>query len=77
MEANKLYEPDRKLLVKLGKHIKSLRKERNYTLEVLAEKSKLNPQAISRIENGHKNFSISTLYDLAKGLEVEPDNLLV
>ena len=47
-----------------------IRKERGLTQEALAERSGLSQQNISRLDNGQRNPTIVTLYELACALEV-------
>lgn len=55
----------------LGKRIKEIRKSLNLTQEQLAEKIKIEPNNLSRIENG-KNFPTpENLSKIALALEVE------
>ena len=61
---------------KFGLHIKSLREKRNLSLRDLASKCDLDFSKIGQIENGKTNLKLSTIFELAKGLEVEPKELL-
>lgn len=64
-------------LKKFGNHIKKLRTEQNLSQdEVVLNSDKLIKATISDIENGKRNFSYSTLLDLAKGLGKHPKDLL-
>ena len=64
-------------LKKFGAHIKKLRTELNLSQdEVVLNSDKLIKATISDIENGKRNFSFSTLLDLAKGLGKHPKDLL-
>jgi transcriptional regulator with XRE-family HTH domain len=64
------------ILTKLGQTLRQARLKKKLTqldLEVLTGI----PEAdISRIENGRKNFAVTTLIKLAKGLEVPVSKLL-
>ena len=55
----------------VGANAARFRKERGMTQEALAEKSGLSQQYISSIENGLRNPTIVTLYELAQALGVE------
>lgn len=59
----------------LGARIRDLRKERGLTQEELAERAGLHSRYISRIELGGANFGVSVLFDLAKGLAINPADL--
>lgn len=64
-------------LKKFGSHIKKLRTESNLSQdEVVLNSDKLIKATVSDIENGKRNFSFSTLLDLAKGLGKHPSQLL-
>lgn len=59
------------LYKKLGLKIKSFRKERNLTIDQLAEKANLNECFLDEIERGRKIPSIDTLVKLSKALNVD------
>jgi transcriptional regulator with XRE-family HTH domain len=61
---------------KFGSHLKMIREERNLSLRSLAAKCDLDDSQISKIENGKTNIQLSTIFELAKGLDVEPKALL-
>ncbi len=64
-------------LKKFGNNIKKLRTELNLSQdEVVLNSDKLIKATVSDIENGKRNFSYSTLLDLAKGLGKHPKDLL-
>ncbi|WP_343617340.1 helix-turn-helix transcriptional regulator [Flavobacterium sp.] len=64
-------------LKKFGNHIKKIRAELNLSQdEVVLNSDKLIKATVSDIENGKRNFSYSTLLDLAKGLGKHPKDLL-
>ena len=64
-------------LEKIGKQIASLRKERGYTGEKLAELLNVSPQAISKWENAKCLPETAILPALAKALDCSIDNLLL
>lgn len=61
---------------KVGRKIASLRKERGYTGEQLAERLQVSPQAVSKWENAKCLPETSILPDLAEALDCSIDNLL-
>ena len=64
-------------LKKFGRNIKKVRTELKLSQdEVVLNSDKLIKATISDIENGKRNFSFSTLLDLAKGLGKHPKELL-
>ncbi len=62
--------------VLLGKRIKELRKNRNYTQEKLAELAGIEIPSLRNIENGKNYPSNDTLENLSKALGVRPFQLL-
>ena len=71
---NKNLEPT--LAQKLGAGVKAMREKRNMTQEILAEKTGLTINFISRVENGRKNFSPKTLANIAETLAYPPELLM-
>lgn len=64
------------ILTKLGKTIRQARIKKKLTLLELEVLTGISEGGISKIENGKKNFAITTLIKLAKGLEIPPSELL-
>lgn len=62
-------------LVKLGDNIKKIRQEKNINQAELARRCEKDRQAIERIENGKVNPTAYSLYQIAKGLEVNLNRL--
>lgn len=58
-----------------GKHVRSLRRARGVTQDVLAARSGLSPDTIRRIEHGSFSASIDTLRKLCFGLSIAPSTL--
>ena len=63
-------------LFRLGKHIKSLRKQKKLTLEALCYRNGLEPSTISRIEQGIVDPKYLTLLKLADAYKVKISQLL-
>jgi ribosome-binding protein aMBF1 (putative translation factor) len=61
---------------KFGSHLKRLRESKGLSLRSLAAKCDLDDSQISKIENGKTNIQLSTIFELAKGLEIEPKDLI-
>lgn len=59
-----------------GDEIRRRREALGWTLEQLAERSKLSPNYIGTVENGRRDPSLSTVLALAKGLRVSAGELL-
>lgn len=66
----------KKLYYEAGARIRSLREERHYTREYLAELANISPKFLYEVENGQKGFSADTLYRLAKALNTNSDYIL-
>lgn len=63
------------LLVKFGKMIAELRKARHLSQEQLAFDAGLSRSHVGMIERAEKNVTLSTVENLAKGLDVEVKEL--
>ena len=62
--------------VKLGNKLRSIRSEKNITIEDLAIQSDMTYSQVSRIELGKINTTVYTLYRLANTLMVHPKEIL-
>ena len=60
----------------VGENTARIRKEKGLTQEALAEKSGLSQQYISGLENGRRNPTIVTLFELSSALGVSHLELL-
>jgi transcriptional regulator with XRE-family HTH domain len=58
--------------IQIGRKIRSLRTERNVTIDQLAKEVKLTKGQVSKIENGKVSSPVSTLTRIAVALSVEP-----
>ncbi|MBD1385890.1 helix-turn-helix transcriptional regulator [Mucilaginibacter rigui] len=61
---------------KFGLHVKQIRETKGYSLIEVDRRCELDESNISKIENGKINIQLSTIFELAKGLGVEPKDLL-
>lgn len=59
-----------------GVVIKALRMKRNMTQDELGAKCLLERHYISRLENGKSQPTLTSLFDIAKGLEMKPSELV-
>lgn len=59
----------------LGKRLKQLRKEKKMSLRSLSQNCDLDFSDIGKYEKGEVNIQLTTIYELAKGLEVHPKTL--
>lgn len=68
---------DSACLQRIGKQILSLRKERNWTQQELAEATHKNisPAMISRYENGQADMQLSTCLAITQALGVTPNDV--
>jgi transcriptional regulator with XRE-family HTH domain len=64
------------LKTNFGLHIKKIRESKGYSLIDVDRRCELDESNISKMENGKINIQLSTIFELAKGLNVEPKDLL-
>ena len=62
-------------LKQFGTNFARLRSSKNLTFRSLAQKCDLDYADLNKIENGKRNITLSTIIELAKGLEVHPKEL--
>jgi transcriptional regulator with XRE-family HTH domain len=62
--------------IALGKAVKARREELGLTQEELASEAGLHQRWISNIERGWRNPSLRSLQRLARGLSIQPSDLL-
>jgi transcriptional regulator with XRE-family HTH domain len=62
-------------LIKIGKRIRELRKERGYSQKDFAAAAQLGRSYAGRVERGEQNISIQSLIQIALTLKVEPGEL--
>lgn len=60
----------------VGTNFARLRRERGLTQEQLAEQSGFSQQYLSGLEQGRRNPTIVTLFELSRALGVEPVDLI-
>jgi HTH-type transcriptional repressor of puuD len=58
-----------------GKRVEKFRKILGLSYRQLAQKCDVDHSNISKIEKGEVDIRISTIYELSKGLEVDPQEL--
>lgn len=64
------------LQIKFGNYVQKLRERKGLSLRDVATNCELDSSNISKIERGFFNVRLSTIVELAKGLEVHPKKLL-
>lgn len=60
----------------VGRNIVKIRKRQGMTQEQLAEKSGFSQQYLSGLEQGHRNPTVVTVYEIALALDVSHMDLL-
>lgn len=61
---------------KFGKNLQKIRRAKNLSLLKLSYNCAIDNSKISKIEHGKHNVTLSTIMELARGLEVHPMKLL-
>lgn len=64
------------LQIRFGTYVQQLREHKGLSLRDVAANCELDSSNISKIERGFFNVRLSTIVELAKGLEVHPRKLL-
>ncbi len=68
--------PEEKSFPPIGENIQKMRKQKQFTLDTLAERSGVSKSMLSQIESGKVNPTVATVWKIARGLGVELDALL-
>lgn len=69
-------ERDKKRLKKFAQHFKKLREEKGISQRELGTRCDVDHGKISKIESNKANVTLTTLLELADGLEISPKELL-
>ncbi|SEO84110.1 Helix-turn-helix domain-containing protein [Mucilaginibacter gossypiicola] len=64
-------------VIAFGKNVRRIRKEKNLTMEELANIAEIEISQIYRIENAKRNIRLSTVFTIAKALGVDPHVLFM
>ena len=67
---------DKQIIIAFGIVLRETREIKGLTQEKLAYNIKSHPTHISRLENGHKQPTLTTIYKLAAALSINPIELL-
>ena len=67
---------DEKLLRQVGQRVARARREHGWSQEQLAARVEVEPVTLSRLENGKRALSLSTLAEIASALEIGLGDLL-
>jgi DNA-binding NtrC family response regulator len=70
-EKGLLTDPEEQLLATIGKNIRRMRKELNLTLKQMSRRTGLSVSLLSQIERAESSASVSSLYKLARALDVK------
>lgn len=62
--------------MKFGETVRRLRKERNLSQEALAERAGMNADFVGFIERGENVPTLTTILQLARGLNVKPSTII-
>ncbi len=73
---NLLCVTDEQIIKGFGKVLKELREAKGLSQEALAHAIKSHATHISRLENGHKQPTLTTLFKIADKLNVDPEKLI-
>jgi transcriptional regulator with XRE-family HTH domain len=69
-------DKDIKRLKKFAAHLRKLRKKKGFSVRELSARCDVDYGKISKLENSKANLTLTTLVELAEGLEVHPKVLL-
>lgn len=67
---------DSQVLLRIGRAIRQVRRNLNYTQEKLADISGIDRSFLGKIERGDVNVSVLTLCEIAKGLNISFSRLI-
>ena len=62
--------------IKFGENLQKIRNNKGLSLRDLSAKCDVDDSKISKIENGKFNIALSTIIELAKGLEIDAKELM-
>ena len=63
-------QEDRKVEIAFGKHLRSIREQKNLTMLDLSSRIPIESSSLRRIEKGRTNTSLKTIHKLAMALDV-------
>jgi transcriptional regulator with XRE-family HTH domain len=69
-------DSQRDILIRFGKHVEKLRQQKNLSFREVAQRCDIDHANVKKIENGQLNIAFLTVLELAKGLGVEPKELM-
>jgi len=74
---NLLLVVEEQIIQAFGKVFKEYRESKGLSQEALAHAIKSHATHISRLENGHKQPTLTTLFKIAEKLEMEPEEFII
>jgi transcriptional regulator with XRE-family HTH domain len=69
-------EKDKKRLKKFAAHLKNIRQGKGLSIRELSSRCDVDYGKISKLENNKANLTLTTLIELAEGLEIHPKELV-
>lgn len=75
-ELHRHEKKDTERLEKFGAQLMKLRKKKGLSIRELASRCDVDYGKISKLENNKANLTVTTLIELAEGLEIHPKELL-
>jgi len=73
-----MIKAEKKILTnKFGTNVRRIRESKHLSLRQVAANCNLDNSKIAKIENGKFNISLSTIVELAHGLDIHPAHLLI
>lgn len=75
-DTGSMKEKDKKRLKKIAAQLVKLRKKRGISQRELSSRCDVDYGKISKLENNKANLTVTTLIELAEGLEVHPRDIL-
>ena len=67
---------DAKIISAFGRVLKKAREDKGISQEVLAHGIRSHSTHISRLENGHKQPTLTTIFKLAEVLDIDPVDII-
>lgn len=67
---------NKELIAAFGERVRQLRQEKGLTMEQLAANANIEYKQLSQVERGKTNATISTIYALAKALNISVGELM-
>ena len=67
---------NQEIQTRFGDNLRRIRESKGYSLNDLAIRCEIDKSNIGKIENGKFNLQLTKIFELAKGLGIEPKNLL-